>query len=294
MEYDAEQFVILEKTSDDTLHDIIFCIKQSNVQQLFDSLENISDPYSPNYGHYLTSDQINQLIRNYDSSMYVINRMEDLNVKIIHKTNALEYIVARGKISIWESYFNAKFYNIQNLQTMEVHIRALEYSLPEDLVDHIGYVFNMRHIFPTVTSSITPIAENIHSDIDFDDNSYAYITPKKIINYYNIKYNSTKNDTDYNIKSSQTIFESDSEYLSLNDLEYFENYFDLPPARVNIKFDHVENNKCINSPVNCVESNTILQYITGVETMSYMNSKFQYVKSADDHIETTYQYVLIN
>ena len=129
-------------------HDVIFVIKQRNMDELTRILHDISDPESVNYGKHMSAVEIADLTRNPGSYSRVVKYLNASGASIVSETLYGEYITARASISVWEQMFNTVFYTYalhpleSDSSKIKSFARAEKYSVPMVLDLHVTSVLN--------------------------------------------------------------------------------------------------------------------------------------------------------
>ncbi len=271
-------------------HEVVFSIQQNNLDEIERILNDVSDPFSPNYGKHLTKAKVTALTANYDSANHVITYLTSKNVTISRKTRHSEYIAATTDIAQWESLFNTEFFEYQHrIKTDRVVLRAEHYSLPENIASHISAVFNtvqfpdfsynhnkFVHVFDFNDTDTTSTAAAPHSATHDTHNTNnrinlareqvlisGSVTPSLLNNFYNITNNTG------NSLGSQGVYEAIGDYVSPVDLAAFQTRFKLPlqPIAVSIG-NHMVDNAC--SVGQCAESHLDVQYMMAVSQVTPM------------------------
>ena len=101
------------------LHTVVFAVKKYGINQLRDILDDISDPYSLNYGNHLTREEVTKLTINIEGSNHLLLFLRNLSsvdghVEIISTTNNMDYITARAPVKLWERILNAELYQFHS------------------------------------------------------------------------------------------------------------------------------------------------------------------------------------
>ena len=109
-------------------------------EELQSRLHNISDPASPDFGRHLTHEEITAITATDASAAVVTAYLESKGATIIKSTQHGEYITASWTVQGWEDVLATEFFRFENGEG-EV-LRALQYSLPTELVGHIHAVFH--------------------------------------------------------------------------------------------------------------------------------------------------------
>lgn len=176
----ATDYIKGNRANPDILHEIIISIPQKNQETLVKLLHEVSDHTSPKYGNYLSFDEIGELVSNPQSTAAVQNWLESNDVSVVSVTDHGEYITAVATIGVWEKLFDAKFHEFQHSDSSTFHsesdsgksniirpkqnilYRALSYSLPENMNNHVESIFRLTSVPPIVFNSpvMAPLDEN--------------------------------------------------------------------------------------------------------------------------------------
>ena len=100
------------------LHTVIFAVKKLNMDVLQSMLDDISNPFSVNYGNHLSRAEVSKLTSNVEGSQKLLRFLEnhhhrlrnDGRVEVLQMTPNKDYITARASVAQWESFFNTEFY----------------------------------------------------------------------------------------------------------------------------------------------------------------------------------------
>jgi tripeptidyl-peptidase-1 len=231
------------------MHEVMFAVKQRNLDVLDKILIEVSDPRSPLYGKHLTFEQVGKITANPEATSDITRWLTTLGAEIVSMTPRGEYIKAKAPISLWEDVFGTEFYSYAHA-TLGEEYRAEHYNLPAGKEEMLSAVFNTVQ-FPVETSPmiLTP-ASGLRAT--------PLTTPDLLNSYYQITNN------DGNNKGSQSVYESLSQYFSPSDLSDFQTKYDLPQDEVDeVIGGHESDSKCVN-PNNCAEANLDVQYIMAV------------------------------
>lgn len=326
---------LLEKPLPHELHTVTFGLKHLNVDQIDEKLNDISNPRSPNYGNYLSYNEIVDLCVPHQSINFVEKYFNSVEIfgqhllqisfkslfKISRKTLAGEYISITAPIWVLNKLFKTEFYKFQNINPKHVTslssklsdesttseesslyaYRALAYSLPLELFDHIGTVFNtVQHPF-----AVHYIGDKKHTAVNTGHN-IKFPQPQTI---FTKQQESTRSGDDgggggdakkdevdppiptlpwyyedggyvtpamlkkhydvfvkgTNSSPAQCVYASIGQTYSMADLLAFETVFNLDqtPIMNTKRFGHKIVHTC-NHPESCLEANLDVQYMVGV------------------------------
>jgi len=265
----------LHRSSPELLHTVIFAVKQLRMIELEDTLLDISNPLSENYGKHWTHTEVGQFTYNPTAVKFILNYLNSKNIKIDQRTLFDEYITATASVKVWEDMFDTEFNNyvmkpspqaiLQGVKD-EVVIRCESYSLPLELVQHIDAVFKTvqmpnqmvdPHSGAVKGPGVAPIngvnrnASPLYS---------GYVTPQLLYNFYNISSPVGSSSV------TQAVFETINDALNPTDLTNFQNFFGLPVASISQNIGgHVTTSACnTNLYADCLESNLDVQYLMAV------------------------------
>ena len=199
-----------------------------------------------------------------------------------------EYISATGPISLWEKMFNTEFYVFHHIRSTalpashstgsvyedDIHkvVRAERYSVPIELNEHVSHVFHTVQMPMAIRSG--PIAKPVipgdssgsdqnKTNIRMNASPSGYITPSLLASNYNI------GTAKGSLLSTQSVFETLTQYYSPADLLKFQNTFGVSTAGEVINIGaHSSDSQCINTPDNCLEGNLDIQYLMAIAQIS--------------------------
>lgn len=248
-----EDFTQLGQAVPTVEHEVIFVVKQKNLDKLETILYEVSDPKSPKYGNHLTRAQVAELTANPEATESVKKFLNEHGVNVVKTTPHGEYITAKAPIATWESLFSTKFYNFQHEEkSTKPVVRALEYSLPKDLLSAVEGVYG-------TTQLPDRKAPRPHVALKESTAAAGTVTPAFLNSYYHVTTNTG------NGLGSQAVFESLEQYYSPNDLLTFEAKYGIPAQNVTEDIGgYVSDQQCIDSANNCAEANLDVQYLIGM------------------------------
>ena len=103
-------FVRGSRASPTEVHDVVFVVKEKNMEDLKRILFDVSDPDSPNYGNHLTPKQVEDLVSNPEAHQEVVAYLTAAGATVMHGQSKGECITARAEIGVWESMLNTEFH----------------------------------------------------------------------------------------------------------------------------------------------------------------------------------------
>ena len=249
------------------IHEVIFAVKERNLDKLTQFLYDVSDPASKNYGMHKTRKEIFDLTSNLESRDAIIKYVLDAGATIISESLYSEFITAQAPISLWEKFFNAEFFTFHHEHMSSGIVsriaRAEDYSIPLELNGHVASVFQTIQMPMTISGTpiISPvIIANFTGNIISNAVS-GHVTPSLLNQFYNINSNTG------NKNSTQAVFETNSQTLGILDLSIFQQQFSIPSqtAPTMIGSVAIESGCSVNL---CVEANLDIQYLTAISQKS--------------------------
>ena len=246
----------VHKVDSNIVHDVVFCVEQRNIQELDRILADVSDPFSPRYGRYLSSAEVAEISANPVGSEALRNYLHVNGIEVIHETLYGEYITARGKIGQWEHILSTKFNVFNHVKTGKNFIRSMEYTLPDQIFPHVSAVFNVIDL-PRIRAAGNHVKANGVS-------ASGSLTPAKLVSYYKI------DTTLSSSAANQTIYSSLGQYFSSSDIALFQSTYGIPNHPVDSDPQNRNNYTACNSNSDiCGESNLDLEYIMAISQKSY-------------------------
>ena len=253
--YSRTDILKQSRMSNDYHHEVVFVIRQNNMEELTDFLHDVSDPSSDNYGQHMTRTGVSDLTSNPEGRDSVKEYLHVAGAAVVAVTLGGEYITASAPIGVWEKMFNCEFYMFH--QTMENDVvnkvvRTESYSIPVHLSNHVQSVFNTVDI----------PHENVIK-AQFNTEAQSFTTPPKLRNAYNMGASTGS------ALSTQCIYASLNEYYSPADLTRFQNAFNIPKQTVaTVIGGHESDSMCISTPSTCSEANLDIQYMMAASPVS--------------------------
>lgn len=245
------------RASENAYHEVVFSVKQSNLDKLEKLFWEVSDPNNKEkYGKFLNRQQVAELTANQKATDAITKFLLESGATITRKSRHGEYITARAKVSTWETVFNTKFYEFQQVNDKKNQpiLRSVEYSLPVELNEHVETVFNTVQLPPVNAQRLRPTLKS---------GKAGSVTPALLNSYYNIKSNIG------NSLASQSLFESLGQYYSPNDLTQFEQTYGVPVQPVAYDIGgFVSDSECVEDANNCAEANLDVQYLIAVSQVT--------------------------
>ena len=260
----------------DLSHEVIFAIKQKNMDELSSILHDVSDPSSPNYGQHWTREQVSDLTSNPEARDAVLSYLDLIGASITLITLGEEFIIANAPIAVWERMFKTEFFTFHQKHIdnrIEKVARAEKYWIPKELDLHVETVFNIVNMYQVshgnLRQSTKPPRASKERQRTLDDkegtpewNLYSTITPYRLKQYYNMS-----NDIRGVDFSTQAIFATYGKHFSPADGIAFRKMAGLPEQTI-MYTKGANDTVCRMNPSICSESSLDLQYIMGMSPLS--------------------------
>jgi tripeptidyl-peptidase-1 len=156
-------------TDPNTKLELIFAVKQTNVDKLETALMEVSDPRSPKYGKHMSNDAVHKLVAPAPSTLEAVNSFlhdnEVLNTTLSLSPNS-DLLSVTVPVSIAEAMLNAKYVSYQHKVSKYIAHRAASYSLPSAVAEAVDFVsptvrFPPINPAPKVTSVGAGLSSNL-------------------------------------------------------------------------------------------------------------------------------------
>ena len=239
------------------MHDVIFAVRQMNMKSLENILLDVSDPVSPNYGKHLTGSEVASITGNPIGNIKVIQHLNFFNITILNQTIYGEFITARANIKQWSLFFSNEFYKFNHISNQYDHVyRALYYSLPGDLHEHVDTVFYVIHL-PLPKPRIYPL-------LQLNQKLSNTITPSVLNSFYNIFTNTGS------MSVSQNVYMAIEQYFSSADIATFQSRYGIPAHLIDSDPNNRDSATACNKNVNsCIEGDLDVQYMLAIAQNTY-------------------------
>jgi len=251
-----EDFTRLQEAVPGAMHEVVFSVKQKNLDKLEELFFEVSDPTNSKYGKYLSRKQVADLTANPQGTATLQQFLKEHGATVVKTTPYGEYITAVAPVATWGKLFATTFYKFQheNKDTEPV-IRATHYSIPKDIAEHVDTVFNTVQLPPRNAPRQQAVLKNGAAG----PKNNGTVTPAFLNSYYHVTSNVG------NSLASQSLFESLGQYYSPNDLSTFETTYNLPQQAVAQDIGgYVSDDVCVEDANNCAEANLDVQYLIAV------------------------------
>jgi hypothetical protein len=269
-----KSFVSRGKTSAYTVHELVFAVKQRNLDVVESELLKRSTPGSPQYQQWLSHDDVGELVSNPTGALAVATWLTANGARVSWKSKYYEYIKATAPISIWENLLSTSFYGWEDLtqpaESRRLVHRAADYKLPSAIADHLTTVFRTVQTPPAWKqhSHMRQSSEEEWLTRAFGDRqsrpqplSNGEVTVSFLNGLYKIPSNIGSS------AQQQSVFETGGERYSSQDLQKFQQTFGLPLQAVAEDYGY-DTDSC--TKVDCFEGNLDVQYMMGVAQQTQM------------------------
>ncbi|XP_065192050.1 tripeptidyl-peptidase 1-like [Sycon ciliatum] len=137
----------LAKPDDD--HKLVFALRQSNLIELEEKLLAVSTPGSPQYGQFLSADQVDALVRPSRKSLHAVEgwlTRTDVSVSQSCKyTKAREFLECDVTVSQASQLLQVSFYQYE--MDGAIALRANNhYTVPAEVADHLDFVGGVHRL----------------------------------------------------------------------------------------------------------------------------------------------------
>jgi subtilase family serine protease len=188
----------LRRSPAEVPHEVVFAIRQNNLETLEQMVLERSTPGSPQFQKWMNFDEVAEIIANSHATDSVMTWLLEHSVNITWQSRRGEYIRATAPISMWEHLFDTDFYvweDVHHDQQREYH-RAHQYSLPHEVADHIDSVFHTVQIPPVINAAKRKRRNNVYKSRllaqglrSAASTDYASVTISYLNSYYEIASN---------------------------------------------------------------------------------------------------------
>ena len=263
-----------EPVDEKARHEVVFVLKQNNLDKLEAVLMEVSDPKSAKYGQWLSSDDVTELIDIKDADLAVRGYLKSAGAKVVSGSKR-GHIRASASIGAWNAMFNTTFNYFERADAPEgapAAIRASEYSLDSSIASSVASVLYTTQLPVKMAprGHATPKAEHEASRTARGVSLGNDITPAVLNSFYNIDSNTGSAD------ASQAVFETSGQNYSPNDLATFQSDFSLPSQTVSTDVGaHASSTECEILTNDCTEANLDVQYMMGVSQVTPMTYYYE-------------------
>ncbi|XP_067847955.1 tripeptidyl-peptidase 1 [Heptranchias perlo] len=197
---------------------LTFALKQQNIDKLKALLERVSNPHSPQYGKYLSLDQLASLIRPSEETLKTVwTWLRNHGVQNCSTVQTLDFLKCFMSASTAEELLSGSEFNryTNGHQTL---IRSLvKYEISEEVAEHVDFVGGV-HRFP---SQKTVISKAWKASQYTEANFHMGVTPAVVRKRYNL----TASDVGSHENNSQAVAQFLEQYFHQMDLAEFMQLF---------------------------------------------------------------------
>jgi hypothetical protein len=272
-------------------HEVIFVTNHRNLSYIDEILMNVSDSKNIQYNKFFTRKELSHLTVDPSSVDHILDYLRKLKIdeKSIVRSIFDDYISATASVSTWEKSFGTSFHSYSLISKLnrdsndtvetigEPFSRALHFSLPHYLTNHIYTVLNTVQFPPSLSpsrplnsNSNKEIQEKVQKNLKNSQNNHfsatssspGAVTPSLLNKVYSITSNKGSNLT------SQAIFGALNQQYSPNDLFLFQEEFSLlphsnplsPPPPFSDKYSNLS--ACLPTSEKCADASFDLNIYT--------------------------------
>ena len=217
VEMELEQWQRVGKPSSGAdVMEVTFAIKQTNLDVLERKLKMASTPGSPEYGNYLTFEEMAKIAYGRPESVGAVLRAlatVGIDVDEVEFTPAKEYATVKIPVAAVEQLFAAELL-VYEREGKRI-VRSKKFTLPKSLIGHVDFVsgvdsFPPRNlVFPRRGQNYQPDPTMVNPDVIYKD--------------YSIGNYSTSNPT-----TTQAIGSFNWQFFNATDLNLFQEQFKVP------------------------------------------------------------------
>ncbi|KAJ7624540.1 subtilisin-like protein, partial [Roridomyces roridus] len=257
---------------------LLVALVQSNIAGLAAVVDAVSTPSSPSYGKYLTAEEIAEYVKPAAATLSTVTDWIKPNVSSVKPyTPAGDILQISLSVSQAEALFNTKFSTYTWGPTGPQIIRALNYSLPSTLNQHILHVHPIVAFSPppkSTGSSKSPdlaYGRNVSSEARALERRQLapcedIVQPACLLDFYGLPNKTISGSTTNKIGVQGYNSPGDGAYANLADLQTFLNEFrpDLAGNTFNLVTLNGAENLQDHSGTFNLEGQIDIQYTVGV------------------------------
>ena len=246
----------------DYVHEVIFVIKQKNMDELSTILDDLSDPYSPNYGQHWTRERVADFTVNPESHDITVTHLKSFGAVVTSDSLSGEFVTAKASIAVWETMLNTRFHTFYQTKwdkSVTQVVRATEYYIPIALHSHVEGALNTIEMPIMSRRGTKQSSKSLRKRSLAEADEPFNLTPPKFLAYYNMTGVRGSNF------STQAVYEPTNQYYSPTDLSTFQARYGITPHPLDFDIGgHLNARLCDEMTVSCTEGNADLQYMTSI------------------------------
>ncbi|PSN60778.1 tripeptidyl-peptidase 1 precursor [Corynespora cassiicola Philippines] len=130
----------LSRAKGDRVIQLQIGLKQGNFEELDRHLHEVSDPDHPRYGHHLSADEVDELVKPTEETSKLVHEwLEENGISKLDYSSAKDWIIIHVPVEFAERLLDTKYHDYKH---EEGHIvaRTTAWSLPRHLHDHIDAI----------------------------------------------------------------------------------------------------------------------------------------------------------
>jgi hypothetical protein len=159
-----EKFSRLGRAHGETRHEVVFAVRQNNMDVMERMVAERSTPGSSKYQQWMTFVEVGEITSNAAGTAAIMDWLGQQSlVDITWQSKRGEYIKAIAPLSMWEELFATEFYEWQDTHDGQEsnHLLADHYNLPDHLQQHVSAVFGTVQVPPIIHSSHRTMKKNV-------------------------------------------------------------------------------------------------------------------------------------
>jgi tripeptidyl-peptidase-1 len=252
----SKDWKIQGPAQDSDLVQLLIAVNERNQDTLQTILREVSDIHHPKYGQHLSFEEIGRLMKNQVALDAIENFLKFNGVDSFEVTPNGEFITVDMTVAQASSMLSTNFFRFESPATKQTIVRALQYTIPEVLREHITIVANVISFPITLTPS--PIFAAVTPQPKSVDATNGSVYPAFLNSYLNVQNNQVQSS-----QVTQSLFES-GQYFAPTDLQSFQQNFQVTQTTVNTIVGTNKPSVCTLSVNSCAEANLDVQYILSV------------------------------
>lgn len=251
---------------------VVFAIRQRNLQQLEEYVNEISNPRSPIFGRHLTLAQVGEMTADREATEAIMKWLHSSGVpqSEIDGTINGELLRVRMPVQLANRLLQTQLHQFnhpdnhknKNKKPRAPIFRASSYALPQQVAMYVEFVSGVKD-FPRARSppatarSRVDIVNRAGSTSDPFPPGFTY--PGLLFNYYNIS-----NPVVATATAEQSVFETLGQSYTPSDLSGFQQTMNVTVQAIAKVIGPNDANSCATNPDNCAEASLDVQYIMAV------------------------------
>eukprot|EP01084_Bolivina_argentea_P117521 208694_1 len=259
-------WIKMNKTDPENPINLLFALKQQNVNVLINKLMEVSDPKNSNYGKYLSRIEVNKMVKpsyiTYNTIKQWLLSFDIHPTNIINKTNNGDFLQVTTTIQIAEKLLNCDYYDYYNELISDYIISRMDtncnYNIPSIIAQHLDFISPTKR-FPSIQHIKYRYSQPIHSN-DHITQPQVYAEPIYLSQLYQI--NNTNNSVGKSPKNKQGIASFLDQYFNDTDIINFWDTYNITSSISNI---HRKSNNNKSQPQGYGSEATLnVQYMTSI------------------------------